>query len=177
MTAEQARYQVRFDWGRAGLAAVADDADVVVWVDALEPDSTTRLGLPTGNFWVVSARVPSAHAVASWIVELQEKTGTRVVVAVIAAGAHRSGGDFRFAVEDLLAAGAVIAELGQLGLDATSPEAAAAEASYLGLQRAVSHLLSASVSAQSVGAAVPPAIGKIDPALTSDDVEVLSQPA
>ena len=36
----QAKYQVRFDWGVAGLAAVAQDADVVVWVAAL-PDPVT----------------------------------------------------------------------------------------------------------------------------------------
>ena len=35
MTIEQATYQVRFDWGLAGLEAIGVDADVVAWVDAI----------------------------------------------------------------------------------------------------------------------------------------------
>ena len=34
---EQARYEVRFDWGASGAEAVGGDADVIVWVDAIRP--------------------------------------------------------------------------------------------------------------------------------------------
>lgn len=52
-----------------------------------------------------------------------------------------------FAVEDLLAAGAVVDALTEVGIDHTSPEAAAACAAYTGLRRAVRHLVSASEGA------------------------------
>ena len=37
---EQARYQIRFDWGLDGAAAIATDADVLVWVDAIVTSPT-----------------------------------------------------------------------------------------------------------------------------------------
>jgi hypothetical protein len=51
-------------------------------------------------------------------------------------------------VEDLLAAGAVIDALAEVGIDYASPEAAAAVAAFTGLRNAVGHVLSASVSGQ-----------------------------
>ena len=66
----------------------------------------------------------------------------------MAAGATRADGGERFAVEDLLAAGAVIDALAEVGIDHNSPEAAAAAAAYTGLRRATRHLLSASASAR-----------------------------
>jgi hypothetical protein len=74
-------------------------------------------------------------------------------------------------VEDLLAAGAVIGELSRLGLDATSPEAAAAESAYRGLGGAVAHLLTASVT----GSTAPPDRSALrpDPALGATDVRVI----
>lgn len=140
---EQSRYQVRFDWAYEGAHAIGGDADVIIWVDAI-----TELGaelilekLPSGAS-VVLADLPSAHAVAEWVIDLQVKLAKRILIAVVAAGSSRNG-QLRVTTEDLLAAGAVIDQLAALGLDATSPEAAAVEAAYLGLSRATSHLLTA----------------------------------
>jgi phosphosulfolactate phosphohydrolase-like enzyme len=78
----------------------------------------------------------------------QVRLGRRAMVSIIAAGEPRAGGGTRFAVEDLLAAGALIDALGALGIDYTSPEAAAACAAFTGLRGAVAHLLTASGSGQ-----------------------------
>jgi hypothetical protein len=179
MSREQARYQVRFDWGAAGISALREGADVVVWVDALgedpAPDAAPDLlsAVPASIPFVVEASLASARAVAHWVMELQQQLGRRIGLAVVGAGSTREDGSYRFAVEDLLAAGAVITELGALGLDATSPEAAAAASAYTGLQRATRHLLTASVSAQTSREAVTPAQARIDPHLTVADVVVL----
>ena len=150
---EQARYQIRFDWGQAGATAVGADADVVAWVDAIPDAAADPLArIPDSVAHVIGAGIGAAAAAAEWILDRQRDLGRPVIVAVIAAGADRADGGFRFAVEDQLAAGAIIAELGRLGLDATSPEAAAAEASFRGLERAVKHLQTASVSAVTAGA-------------------------
>jgi 2-phosphosulfolactate phosphatase len=174
MTPEQARFQIRFDWGVDGLSAVGVGADVVVWVDALVEAGVQPPSAPGGVRYLIGADLPSARAVARWVLDLQESTGERIVISLIAAGSTRPGGGYRFAVEDQLAAGAVIAELGRLGLDATSPEAAAAEAAFLGLGRATAHLLTASVTAHLPEFTAEPARGRIDAALTPDDVVVLS---
>jgi len=147
----QQLYQVRFDWGLAGAAAVASDVDVVVWVDQLGEAAST---LPEGA--VVAGSIQNRAAVAQWVLERQDAKADRFVVAVIAAGEPRDdapGGatDLRFAVEDLLAAGAVIDALAELGIDHCSPEAAAAAASYTGLRHAAKHLISASASAKALG--------------------------
>lgn len=159
----QARYQVRFDWGYAGAHAVARDADVVVWVDVVPP-----LAAPADDHPVVAtalaASVPAraaiieggldtATATARWILDEQVRLGRRAMVSIIAAGDPRSGGGTRFAVEDLLGAGAVIDALGGLGIDFISPEAAAACAAFTGLRGAVAHLLTASASGQAAVAA------------------------
>jgi 2-phosphosulfolactate phosphatase len=182
---EQSRYQIRFDWGTDGADAIAADADVVVWVDALDRDlGAVPVGsLPSSVGHVIAADLSSAVAAAQWIVTLQQRLGRPVVVAVIAAGATRSDGRFRFAVEDQLAAGSVVAQLGMRGLDATSPEAATAEAAFRGLERAVSHLLTASVtaqsatarsaSAQSVGAGIAAGTARNDGDSPADEVTVL----
>lgn len=173
---EQQRYQVRFEWGIPGARVIGTDADVLVWVDAIEepgspasnPDAllaavpSTRVLLTTG--------LPNAAAVAQWIVDYQVRRGDRISIAIVAAGSDRDGA-VRFAVEDFLAAGAVIDALSALGLDATSPEAAAAEAAYRGLARATSHLLTASTTAATT---VPdPASLRVDSSKTSADVRVL----
>ena len=53
----------------------------------------------------------------------------------------------RFAIEDQLAAGAIVDALVGLGIDHTSPEAAVACAAFEGLRHAATHLIGASGSA------------------------------
>ncbi len=77
------------------------------------------------------------------MLDRQVELGDRATVAVVAAGDRG-----RFAVEDLLAAGAVIDALAEVGIDYISPEAAAAVGAYAGLRNATSHVLSACVSGQ-----------------------------
>ncbi|ANF31543.1 hypothetical protein A0130_07535 [Leifsonia xyli] len=150
----QAKYQVRFDWGVDGLDAVAHDADVVVWVDALA-DGTERPALP-GDGAALAAGLTDAEAVARWILDEQVRLGRRTMVALVAAGDTTATGGPRFAVEDLLAAGAVVDALAALGIDYASPEAAAACAAFTGLRGAAVHLLTASVSGQErLAAGVP----------------------
>jgi len=140
----QTSYQVRFEWGAGGAAAVAVDADVVAWVDEIGAEP-----VPDG------ARVTAlAEAVefAQWCLARQEELGGRFRIAVVAAGATQPDGSLRFAVEDLLAAGAVIDAIADVGIDHQSPEAAAAAAAYTGLRNATRHLVNASVSAREAGA-------------------------
>lgn len=175
---DQSRYQVRFEWGTAGLDRLAP-ADVVVVVDVLRFSSTIaaqveageRVALDAGahaeslNGAAVAARAASldpaptvllgalcnASAVAAAILAEQQRRGDRTSIAVIACGELASrgpGAELRFAVEDLLGAGAVIDALGALGIDHTSPEAAAAGEAFRGLRGAVRHLLTASGSGQ-----------------------------
>jgi 2-phosphosulfolactate phosphatase len=136
----QASYQVRFEWGAVGARSIAVDADVVAWVDEIGAEP-----VPAG------ARVTSLAAAADfaqWCLARQEELGGRFRIAVVAAGATQPDGSLRFAVEDLLAAGAVIDAIAELGIDHQSPEAAAAAAAYTGLRQATRHLFNASVSAR-----------------------------
>lgn len=140
----QTDYQVRFEWGVRGAAAVAVDADVVAWVDELGAEPA-----PEG------ARVTTlaeAEGFARWCLARQEELGGRFRIAVVAAGATQVDGSLRFAVEDLLGAGAVIDAIAEVGIDHQSPEAAAAAAAYTGLRRATRHLVNASVSARELRA-------------------------
>jgi hypothetical protein len=154
----QAKYQIRLDWGVAGARAVAQDADVIVWVDVLPPaasdtapdaatDTAPAPELP-GSGAVIEGGLSTAAAAAQWVLDHQVRLGRRAMVAVIPAGTQRADGGTRFAVEDLLGAGAVIDALQALGIDYCSPEAAAAASSFVGLRGAVGHLLTASVSGQ-----------------------------
>lgn len=144
-------YQVRFDWGLAGAAAVREGTDAIVWVDELG----TPRDLPASDAAIVSGGIANAAAVAAWVIAKQEERGDRFRIAVIAAGEERADGSLRFAVEDLLGAGAVIDALTAVGIDHNSPEAAAASAAYEGLRRAVKHLVGASVSARELGGVHP----------------------
>ncbi|MFF9565265.1 2-phosphosulfolactate phosphatase [Leifsonia sp. NPDC014704] len=171
----QAKYQVRFDWAADGAAAVAADADVVVWVDALADVSAPEL---PGDGAVLAAGLTDATAAARWILAEQVRLGRRAMIAVVAAGGATPSGSTRFAVEDLLAAGAVVDALASVGIDYSSPEAAAACAAFTGLRGAVAHLLTASVSGQErVAAGATPAdiapAGRLD---SSDAVTVLRAP-
>lgn len=146
---------MRFDWAADGAAAVAADADVVVWVDALAddpidgvPSAASTASVVPGDGAVIAAGLADAPAAARWILDEQVRLGRRAMVALVAAGGASASGGTRFAVEDLLAAGAVVDALAALGIDYSSPEAAAACAAFTGLRGAVSHLLTASASGQ-----------------------------
>jgi hypothetical protein len=116
------------------------DADVVAWIDELgeelAPDGVRRTALA------------EAEDFARWCLARQEELGGRFRIAVVAAGATQPDGTLRFAVEDLLGAGAVIDAIAEVGIDHQSPEAASAAAAYTGLRNATRHLVNASVSAR-----------------------------
>ncbi|WP_350349116.1 hypothetical protein ABIQ69_04040 [Agromyces sp. G08B096] len=142
--ASQGKYQVRFDRGEAGLARIAGGADVVVWIDALEEASgggpvAPSTGAVPEAAAIVAAGLRDAAAVARWILDEQERLGRRAYLALVVAA---DGGGVP--VPDLLAAGAVVDALMELGIDDTSPEAAVAAAAFGGLRRAVRHLTGAS---------------------------------
>ena len=140
MSAGQTSYQVRFDWGRAGADAVGQDADAIVWVSQV-----TGVDGPAG---AVAGVLERAEELGRWALERQKQLGGRFRIAVVAAGAERPDGSLRFAVEDLLAAGAIIEAIAEVGIDHQSPEAAAAASAYRGLRSATGHLISASVSSR-----------------------------
>lgn len=166
---DQSAYQVRFDWGIPGLERLAA-ADIVVVVDVLRFSSTlpdavasgVEVELADAMEWssngaaVVTAAsdaetvlvggLRNASAVARAVMAIQDRRQQRTSVDVIAAGELTPDGGLRFAIEDQLGAGAIIAALGDLGIDHTSPEAAVAAESARGLRRALRHLLSASGS-------------------------------
>jgi 2-phosphosulfolactate phosphatase len=144
----QSQYQVRFDWGLAGATAIGGDADVIVWVDQLGFDES---GTELPGSGVVAGTIQCRRALADWALARQGDRGDRFTIAVVAAGELRPDESLRFAVEDLLAAGAVIDALADVGIDYCSPEAAAAAASYSGLKNATSHLISSSASGQALG--------------------------
>jgi 2-phosphosulfolactate phosphatase len=173
---DQSRYQVRFDWGVDGLDRLAH-ADVVIVVDVLRFSTSVADRVAAGeavpldaaahavslNGAAVAAHAAeggatvllgclrNAAAAARAALEEQVRRGARTSIAVIAAGELTSrdpDATLRFAVEDQLGAGAVIGALGALGVDHTSPEAAAACESFRGLRGAVKHLLTASGSGQ-----------------------------
>lgn len=171
---DQSRYQVRFEWGIDGLARLAP-ADVVVVVDVLRFSTSiadaVAAGMPArldsgahatslnGAAIAAAAAGPdtvvmlgslrNASAVAAAVLAEQTRRAARTSISVIAAGERDGrGGPVRVAVEDQLGAGAIIDALGALGIDHTSPEAAAACESFRGLRGAVRHLLTASASGQ-----------------------------
>jgi 2-phosphosulfolactate phosphatase len=114
----------------------------VVWCDALP----TGHSAPLFAGAILSGTTGSAASAAQWILGLQEQLADRAVVAVIAAGTDDGG----FAVEDFLAAGAVVDALAAVGIDFNSPEAASACAAYEGLRNATLHLTSASETGQRI---------------------------
>jgi hypothetical protein len=136
----QATYQVRFDWGLTGATVVSQDADAVIWVD--------QLGEVAGPAGSVSGVLERAAELGDWALAQQELAGGRFRIAIVAAGVIRDDGSLRFAVEDLLAAGAIIEAIADRGIDHQSPEAAAAASAYRGLAAATRHLITASVSAR-----------------------------
>lgn len=169
---DQSTYQVRLDWGVAGLQRLAP-ADVVVVVDVLRFSSSVADAVASGGSvrlddavgWsrngaavaaaaqvqgavVLVGGLRNASAVARAVTTLQERNGSRTSVAVIAAGEADGAGMLRFAVEDQLGAGAIIAALTDLGIDHTAPDAAVAAEGFRALRRALRHLIGASGSAR-----------------------------
>lgn len=158
----QIDYQVRLEWGEAGLRRVAP-AHVVVVVQtvgltaraltAAESGETTlaqaaaadRIALVAerAGAHVVVGGIRNAAAVAAHVLEVQRSRGDRTSIAILAVGDDGETGP-RFAVEDLLGAGAVVAALGDLGIDHASPDAAVAGEGFRALRGAVRHLLTAS---------------------------------
>jgi len=162
---DQSRYQVRFEWGVAGLARLAP-ADVVVLVDVLlettritdavargesvpVPAALTDAVAAAGDALVLAAGLRNASAVAREVLAEQQRRADRTSVAIIALG-DPAGDGVRFTVEDQFGAGAVVDALGALGIDHTSPETAAAGEAFRGLRRALRHLLTASGSGQAL---------------------------
>ena len=175
---DQSRYQIRFEWGVDGFHRLAaSDIVVVVDVLRFSSTVTDRVaagervpldaaahagslnGARVAAHAAAAAHAPvvflgclrNASAVAREVLAEQTRRAARTSVAVIAAGeltGRGPGAPLRFAVEDLLGAGAVIDAIGTLGLDHTSPEAAAACEAHRGLARATRHLLTSSGSGQ-----------------------------
>lgn len=169
---DQSRYQIRLEWGTDGFDRLAP-ADIVVVIDVLMfstamTDAAAR-GIPVGvdddavtgsaNGAPVAARAAesdalvligclrNASAVAEAILAEQRRRGARTSVALIAAG-ERDPAGVRFAIEDLLGAGAIGDALSVRGVDHTSPEAAAAIEAFRGLRGALRHLLTAGGTGQ-----------------------------
>ena len=171
---DQSRYQVRMEWGEAGLARLAP-ADIIVVVDVLRFSTTVIDAVERGEddagdaethaAWIDAVAVAeaaaqagalvllgalrNASAVAEAILAEQQRRGTRTSVSIIAAG-ERTGRDaasaVRYAVEDQLGAGAIVDALAVRGIDHTSPDAAVAGEAFRALRRATTHLLTASGS-------------------------------
>lgn len=173
---DQSRYQVRLDWGADGLDRLAP-ADIVVVVDVLRFSTTVTDAVARGESAALDAAayavslngaavadlaadtgavvllgcLRNATAVAVAVLAEQGRRGERTSVSIIAAGelaGREEGAPMRVSVEDLLGAGAVVDALAALGIDHTSPEAAAACEAFRGLKGAVRHLLTASGSGQ-----------------------------
>jgi 2-phosphosulfolactate phosphatase len=159
---EQQQYQIRFDWGASGAQAIGHGADVIVLVDVLRrtpglpelPEFPEFPELPEllGSA-VVAGSLRNCAAVARWALQRQADKGDRFTVAVVAAGEARDDGSARFALEDLLGAGAIIDALAEVGIDYCSPEAAAAAAAFTGLANATGHLVGASTSGRLLASA------------------------
>jgi 2-phosphosulfolactate phosphatase len=127
---EQGQYQVRFDWGIEGARAIGADADVLVLVDVLGEGDEFASRLNGTAAIVVGGSLRNRSAVARWALARQADKGDRFTVAVVALGETRDSGVIRFALEDLLGAGAIVDALAAVGIDYCSPEAAAAAAAY-----------------------------------------------
>lgn len=176
----QTQYQIRFEWGLAGLQRVSP-TDIVVVVDVLRFSSHVSAQVAAGAAVdvaplrsrslngaavtqaaaelahrpvVIAGALRNAAAVADAILAHQVERGTRQSVLILAAGERvdPESTQIRHAVEDQLGAGAIIAALGDLGIDYTSPEAAVAGESFRALRNAVRHLVSASGSGRELSA-------------------------
>lgn len=127
------------EWGAAGMRRLAA-SDIVVLVDVFDvPGPRHPLVEAAGDVLVLAGGLRNAAAVARRVLDEQTRRAARTSVALIAMDA-----DGRFAVENQLGAGAVVAALGDLGIDHSSPEAAVAGEGFRALRGAARHLLTAS---------------------------------
>ncbi|MDU0325805.1 2-phosphosulfolactate phosphatase [Microbacterium sp. KSW2-21] len=169
----QSDYQVRFDWGRRGSDRLAP-AHVVVVVQTLgltahalsavehgaaldlagddDPAAALALAAEAAGAHVVVGGLRNAAAVADHVLAVQRARGERTSISIVAAGYPDGDEAVRFAVDDLLGAGAVIAALGDLGIDHASPDAAVAGEGFRALGGAVRHLLTASGTGRALAA-------------------------
>ncbi|WAA66943.1 2-phosphosulfolactate phosphatase [Microbacterium oxydans] len=174
---DQSTYQVRLDWGTAGLARLAP-ADIVVVVDVLRfsstvidaVDSGADVSLEASASWsrngaavalaaapdatVLVGGIRNAAAVARAVQTIQERRQERTSVAVIAAGELDADGTLRFAVEDQLGAGAIVLALSDRGIDHTAPDAAVAAEGFRALRGALRHMIGASGSGRELAVGV-----------------------
>ena len=170
---DQSTYQVRAEWGVAGLRRLAP-ADIVIVVDALRFTTTVTDRIASGDVVpldddafavsingavvavaaadigaiVLAGSLRNTKAVADAVLAIQHERAARTSIAVIACGepVSRDSAEVRFAVEDQLAAGAIISALSDLGIDHTSPDAAVMGEGARALSRACVHLFLASAS-------------------------------
>lgn len=169
----QSDYQVRFDWGRRGFDRLAP-AHVVVVVQTLgltahalsavehgaaldlagddDPAAALALAAEAAGAHVVVGGLRNAAAVADHVLAVQRSRGERTSISIVAAGYPDGDEALRFAVDDLLGSGAVIAALGDLGIDHASPDAAVAGEGFRALGGAVRHLLTASGTGRALAA-------------------------
>ncbi|SDY46432.1 2-phosphosulfolactate phosphatase [Herbiconiux ginsengi] len=146
----QSRYQVRLHVGvrtsdPVAVAALVADAHVVVVADALrEGEGDTNLLTEGRDVLLLAGDFRMRTAVARAVLDEQTRRGDRAMVAIVTP----ARADGQFAVEDFLLAGAIVDALATLGIDYSSPEAAAACAAFTGLRGAVGHLVSASAAGQ-----------------------------
>lgn len=203
---DQSSYQVRFEWGTEGLARLAPaDVIVVVDVLRFSSTladvvaAGQRVSLESAVNWssngaavaAAASMLPGADAapatalvgglrnaaaVARAVMTLQERRGARTSVALIAAGELAPTGELRFAVEDQLGAGAIIAALSDLGIDHSSPEAAAAAESFRALRKGLRHMLIGSGSGRElvdgVASTARMEAAGVRPATTADAAEL-----
>jgi hypothetical protein len=156
-------------WGLSGVKKLGLNADVVIWVDALNSESHQiphQDAFPHDNT-VVLASLFDAYAVADWAADYQLAQNRRLQILVVCAGAESHS------IEDQLAAGAVIERLSQRGLDAISPEAAVANAAFVQLRNATRHLLNASETAATYSPTEKELT--LDETLGTDSVRVLKK--
>lgn len=151
---DQSPYQVRFDWGLPGLSRLAP-SDIVVLVDVLDSDdgadaARLRDAVTARDVLLFAASIGDATTVADRILAEQVRRDRRTSVSVVAVGSRDRDGSVRFAVEDLLGAGAVLDALIDRGIDHTSPEAVVAAEAFRALRGASRHLVSASATARAM---------------------------
>lgn len=148
----QSHYQVRLHVAVTPqhLPVLLMRADHAIVVDVLDDGEFARhptVADPVADVSVAGFRTRTAAARA--VLDAQAERGDRVFVDLITPARP----DGQFAVEDFLAAGAIVDALASLGVDFASPEAAAACAAFTSLRRAVTHLVTASAAGQAWSAA------------------------